>query len=313
MRPRETPRWILAFDASCERCRAVSDMVRDTCSDRIELLPLAHTDVERWRREVYGAHAPWTPTLIRVDADGPRAWTGPALGVRLLTRLGPVPTLRLIGALSRLRDPGAGSGVDRKGFLRAGAGLGVAVGLVLAGRTPALADASEVTRAQTWARTNRGRLPERLDAFGSHSMTYRRAIFGELSPRARSRLWVEHLDRYRREHPEPTAAQREVLERAGELLSEPALFTTFRTGPDAELDHLKESAIAAFGEREAHALLATLGPPEESSVRAAAADCTCSQSNDWCGGGDVCAGFQGCTHVRGCGLIFLWICNGHCR
>ncbi|MBB6122252.1 bacteriocin fulvocin C-related protein [Nocardiopsis algeriensis] len=311
-------RWVLAFDASCERCRAVSAVVEDACADRIELLPLLHPEVERWRRDALGEHAPWAPTLIRVGEGPTRAWTGPMLGMRLLARLGPASTLRLVSALSSLRAPrSAGpAAVDRKGFLRLGTGLGVAVGLVLAGRTPALAESAEANEIQTWVKANRGRLPDRLDTFGSHPMAYRRAIFAELSPQARSRLWVEHLGRYRREHPNLTGAQREVLERAEELAAEPALFSEVRTGPDAELDDLTRSAIAAYGEQEAHALLATLGPPEsavmsENSVMAAKENCTCSIHSDWCRGTSWCR-LSGCKYNLGCGTLFLSVCNGHC-
>src|SRR5919197_3957987 len=134
-------RLVLAFDASCGTCREVSAAVAQACGGRLEVLPLAHDDVRRWRAQTLGPAAPWTPTLLRVrDArvrnererddrggddrvrvgrggddrvrvgrggDGAvRAWTGTAMGVALIRHLGPRATIQVLRALGELRRHG---------------------------------------------------------------------------------------------------------------------------------------------------------------------------------------------------------------
>jgi hypothetical protein len=79
-------RWILAFDASCEKCRKISSAVARACDGKLELLSLAHPDVSRWREQSLGSRASWTPTLIKVQADKIRSWTGTAMGFPLACR-----------------------------------------------------------------------------------------------------------------------------------------------------------------------------------------------------------------------------------
>lgn len=116
---------------------------------------------------------------------------------------------------------------------------------------------------RAWVEANRGQLPEQFDDFVAHPMAYRRAIFAELSLQVRSRLWSEHLARYRQDHPDLNQEQRAVLDQAQELFADPDTFATVRTEPDPELDQLKDAAIAAYGHTEARALIATLGPEED--------------------------------------------------
>ncbi|GAB3741960.1 bacteriocin fulvocin C-related protein [Nocardiopsis nanhaiensis] len=116
---------------------------------------------------------------------------------------------------------------------------------------------------QAWIEAHRGRLPETYDAFAAHSMDYRRAIFAELSPEVRSRLWTEHVTRYRESRADLSPEQDAALAHALELFSDPGTFAEVHTGPDPVLDRLKAQTIAAFGFSEAAAIIATLGPPDE--------------------------------------------------
>lgn len=131
-----------------------------------------------------------------------------------------------------------------------------------------MAERPEVPRrqgdeVQAWIEAHRGRLPETYDAFAAHSMDYRRAIFAELSPEVRSRLWTEHVTRHRESRADLSPEQESALAYALELFSDPDTFAEMRTGPDPALDRLKSQTIAAFGFSEAAAIIATLGPPEE--------------------------------------------------
>jgi hypothetical protein len=85
---------VLAFDASCARCRAVAAAVAGT---GLEVLPLGDYRVAAWCAEAGVAGD--APTLLEVTpTDGDDrllAWTGPAL----VRRLGPRRTLRIAAAL----------------------------------------------------------------------------------------------------------------------------------------------------------------------------------------------------------------------
>ena len=95
-------RWVLAFDDSCGKCRAMSRAIERACAARLEMMPLAHPDVRKWREQSLGSRAPWVPTLIRV-ADEVRAWTGLAMGIVLVRHLGALSTMRVLEALGRQR------------------------------------------------------------------------------------------------------------------------------------------------------------------------------------------------------------------
>jgi hypothetical protein len=92
---------VLAFDATCRRCRAVAATVTDTVGTELDVLPLADYRVALWRAEA-GVDRD-APTLIEITVtdgdDRVRAWTGPALVPALVRRLGARRTVRLVRAL----------------------------------------------------------------------------------------------------------------------------------------------------------------------------------------------------------------------
>jgi len=57
-------RWVLAFDASCNTCREISAQVSSASDGKLEVLPLNHPDVQRWRQQGLGVQPPWAPTLL---------------------------------------------------------------------------------------------------------------------------------------------------------------------------------------------------------------------------------------------------------
>ncbi|MGI5486729.1 bacteriocin fulvocin C-related protein [Microtetraspora malaysiensis] len=103
---------------------------------------------------------------------------------------------------------------------------------------------------------------ETYDDFIARSLQDRRAIYAELSPMARSRLWMEQLSRYRATHPTLTEDQERVLGEIQRIVSKEATFARFHSEDDRdqELDQLSQAAIEAFGKDEARKLFATLGP-----------------------------------------------------
>lgn len=317
-------RWVLGFDASCGRCRAIGAAAQKAARGKLEVLPLADLDVRRWREDSLGADAPWAPTLIRLRGDQIQAWTGPAMGLHLLFHLGPVATIRLFKALGELSDAvHAGKSSDqlpeRRTFIRIGTGLGIAVGIALTGKAPALADNGGKARA--WVAANKDRLPATYTSFTRHTMPYRRAIYDELAPNIKSRLWTDHLAQFRRSHPNMSAKQREVLAALEAHVSNEDTFRAPTGSAEKDGGRLGSEIMDAFGRNEAIALVGTLGPTdpatsatEEEVVRAASTlmvDCECSTMSSYCP--IWCSGVPSCTvSYSGCGFLWQYACNGMC-
>ncbi|MCD9196136.1 bacteriocin fulvocin C-related protein [Streptomyces albireticuli] len=304
-------RWVLAFDSSCCRCRAMADEVKGYAGSRLDVMPLDDPQVQAWRARALGPRPPHAPTLIRVaEGEAPvRAWTGWPMGVRLALRLGPRSTARLLRALGsagRAADAPV-EGMGRGRFVRL-AGLGV-VAAVLGGGP--VSEASAASPAEKWVEANRARLPRDYEAFAAHEMPYRQAIFAALAPADRSRLWLEHLERYRGSHQDLTAEQRGVLDRAGVVFGRESTFTGMNAALHQELESLRKDAIAILGREEGRAALATLGPVPAAPLPG----CTCSCYSDWCSpNGCVCC-VRDCwcqPKLNGCGTAFAYLCFGTC-
>lgn len=310
-------RWILGFDASCGRCSEIAKAAKNAAGEKLEVLPLEHPDIQRWREESLGANAPWVPTLIRVGATQVHSWTGLAMGMRLLTRLGPVGAIKLfkaLGEVSRASSTTTSSedSLGRRRFFKVGAGVGIAFGIVLTGKAPALAD--EAGKARAWVAANRDRLPQSYTAFSKHTMPYRRAIYTELNPAIRSRLWTEHIAQYRQGHPNLSPEQQQILSKLETYFRNESAVRARPIGVQQEEDErLGREVVNAFGEDEARALVATLGPVEPSGEpdTAPAVACECSRGSDYCRG--ICSGLPSCTpSLSGCGFGWGYACDGMC-
>lgn len=315
-------RWVLAFDASCGSCKAIAARVDHACSGRIEVLPLSHPDVVRWR-ESCGSE--WGPTLIRVGpGNTARTWVGRSMVVPLMRSLGPRATVSVVSALGTLRrserdrdpiapeaDAPTGS-VSRKRFLLLGAGALVAGGLVLTGRTPAYAGGDP---ANDWVQANLSQLPQTYEEFGSHPVDYRRAIYRALSPEARQSLWRQHLSNYRDNHPQLTSEQISALAHADSYIVTPDAFASIDASTTVpELDRLKTAVDAAFGSDESRRIIAILGPPTDSEAPSPARlrSCTCSVISDWCDNSLRCHN-DACVQHGGCGTFWNYTCDGLCH
>lgn len=167
-----------------------------------------------------------------------------------------------------------------------------------------------------WVSANTEALPTGYEAFVEFPMNYRKAIFNALPAEQKSMLWQQHLSRYLASHPEFSATQVEIVQRAMILTS-----ADLYLAPDGDtkrheaLEALREAAEDAFGTQEAQLILATLGPgePKGSSGAALLVDCDCSTYSDWCAWWNDCA-FGGCDwSYDGCGTGWDYPCNGVCR
>lgn len=94
---------ILGFDAECSYCQEMAKSIEKRFGDRFQTRNLSDPEVQEWRRQVLGEDAPWAPTLIEVDGDNVRAWTGLQMGFALSGRLGPIATWRLMQVLGEFR------------------------------------------------------------------------------------------------------------------------------------------------------------------------------------------------------------------
>ncbi|MCB5907841.1 bacteriocin fulvocin C-related protein [Streptomyces pinistramenti] len=307
--------WILAFDADCRFCEEVVDRVRVSVDGTLITAGLTEPRIRGLRARALGEGAEWAPTLLAVNGDQVRAWTGTALSLRLARLLGPSDSLRVVRALRDLdvlRPP------SRRGILKAVPGLALGTFLVTGGlaATPAQAvTRAKGSKASRWVKANLDRLPSGYSEFVSYPADYRRAIYGALSASARSDLWVAHFANYRKTHPGLSAEQSAVLDDATRLA--PQIIAGRRQG--AALEGLETAAVAAFGESGARAILMTLGPADTQSAAPRSdhniqvLDCN-----------SQCAGTGSCDTVcydspyycnwtdRGCGPLWLGPCSGFC-
>jgi hypothetical protein len=303
--------WIHAYDAGCAVCADVSDRVRKAAGARLALAGLAEPRIRELRRQALGDAAVWAPTLLAVDRDGVRAWTGRALALRLAWRLGPIRSTRVVGGVAgsaAVRVPG------RRRFLRV-APLAALGAFALSGGivTPAAAaQRSARTKADAWAAANRATLPTGYDQVTSYPMVQRTAIFRALPPAARRNLWTEHFARYSATHPDLNPRQRAVLTEAAQAL-DIACEDQLSQRNHATLARLRTHAVAAFGEDGALALVATLGPAEPQSSEPAAVpnDCDCAVASNWCDDYLYCD--RSCPAGGiGCGTLLSYPCDGKC-
>ncbi|GHH87546.1 hypothetical protein GCM10018793_63750 [Streptomyces sulfonofaciens] len=312
---RDAEKWVLAFDASCDTCSAVSAVVADASDGKLEILPLSHPHVQKWRQRAMGPSPKWAPTLLRTRGEDVHAWTGLALSLALARRLGVRSSVRVLRALGELReqvnhDPSEarGAGVNRKKFLYFLGGTAAAIGLTATGQTSAFAKASENSKAHAWVQQNLSELPRTYEEITQYTIPYRRAIYQELSQHERSEAWLQHFRRFRAEHPDLSAKQERVIQElvdvTPKVFAEPGVHT-------AELSDITEAARRAFGPEEAAALMAQLGPDDGQSIRTA--NCQCSTVSDYCSGILFCEAIGCYASSTGCGSLYQYRCDGICN
>jgi hypothetical protein len=153
---------ILGFDAECSYCQEMAKKIEKRFGDRLETRNLSDPEVEEWRKQVLGEDAPWAPTLIEVDGDRVKAWTGFQMGFALTRRLGLIATWRLMQVLGEFRTrlcgqekgsavPESEVGLTRGQFLttatKGAAGAALAVSVLGLSSQPAAAQSNFCYRA----------------------------------------------------------------------------------------------------------------------------------------------------------------------
>ncbi|MFI0976380.1 bacteriocin fulvocin C-related protein [Streptomyces sp. NPDC021093] len=315
----------------------MSSTVARASGGKLEVLPLTDADVQRWREEAMGVDPVWAPTLLRVADGVARAWTGPRMTPPLVRQLGPRATGRVLVALGELRRSARTgqplttaadtaeqerSGVSRKRFLLLAGGVSTAVGMTIAGQTPAFARSAQ-TDARSWVAAHRNALPRTYASIAPLPSAVRQAVLVELAPAERSRVWTEHLTQFRAAHRTLTAQQDRVVQEALALANSEATFAGGEPKPGSQLQRrvsaVELAAKEAFGMADSAALLVTLGPADTASAargKAAAgpqATCNCSTTSQWCTvwEGPRCQCCF-CATTSGCGFLGMYQCNGTC-
>jgi hypothetical protein len=309
--------WLLAFDTGCQACSDVIGRVRAQVEDRVTVTALSEPRISELRRRALGERPRFAPTLIAVDRDRVRAWTGPRLSARLAWLLGPARSIAVMRALNHADVVVNG---DRRSLLKAIPLAALGAFVVSGGlAAPAMATGSRpLTAAKVDAMVDRLQpLPSRYADFVQQPMAVRRGVYDRLSPPQRAGLWQEHLALYRSEHPDLTGTQAAALEQALALL--PAVFGPADGAGGAPVEQARSAAIAAFGRRQAAAVFGTLGPLEQSATTSykpndgEPCNCFCDCAPDFtpCDG----CGQEAWTCIRRyqfCGFLYLEDCTGLC-
>jgi hypothetical protein len=147
-----TRRLVLGFDAGCMTCSELARRIEERVGNKLEILSLNDPFMARWREQALGKDAPWVPTLVEVEGDAIRAWTGVRMGARLSRALGPLATWRVMQVLGEANDElelvdsvaaRAASGLTRGQFLKGVGGAAVAISILGGtGKLPASAEAA---------------------------------------------------------------------------------------------------------------------------------------------------------------------------
>lgn len=192
--------------------------------------------------------------------------------------------------------------------------------------------------ADQWATAHADALPRTYEALIAYPEAYRKAIYVRLPRSVRQQFWLTQFDgflEHRRFSPEQRAFVMQMRARVPAVLADPKAAREID-----DRDHVRERAIALFGDTLATSLFARLGPADPpASTRAVfheagvledprvlirfAAEklrslrddplCDCATDSDFCGGGNHCSTMPTtCTKQDGCGLFLNHRCDGLC-
>ncbi|MEV5593832.1 bacteriocin fulvocin C-related protein [Streptomyces sp. NPDC052496] len=312
--------WLLAFDAGCGVCGEAAGRIGGVVDDRLTLVGLGEERVRALRRTALGGEPPFAPTLLAVDGERVRAWTGPALSARLCRLLGPVGSLRVVRALNRTDVLVHG---DRRRLLKAVPGLALGAFLVSGGlAAPAMASAGRrmtAAGAEEWA-AGLTRIPTGYREVTALPMPQRRAVYARIPDRAKAGLWLEHVQRYRAAHPELSGPRTAMLEKVAAAV--PAVFAGTGAWSASDVERLREESVAVLGPDVSFAALGVLGPAESPAPAAPAAsagsrarnrvlmNCDCHKGASGC---SSCGNSVPCTEqASGCGWLWQQRCDGVC-
>ncbi len=107
----------LLFDSGCNTCSRIAQEVEQ----EIDGFLVARTLRDPKMQELLGRVKPdwhWEPTLLEIDAEEIRAYTGLSLRARLLSKLGPKRAWQVAKMVSQLMMPLEATNIGRRSFLQ---------------------------------------------------------------------------------------------------------------------------------------------------------------------------------------------------
>lgn len=153
-------RLVLGFDAGCFTCSDLAGQIEERVNGQLKVMNLSDPSVQQWRNQALGENAPWVPTLLEIEDDEVRAWSGWRMGWALGRAIGPTATWRVMQALGEIEAaprieqsavvgklPGKATeavvGVSRGQFLKGVGGAAVAMSILSGGALfPSVAEAA---------------------------------------------------------------------------------------------------------------------------------------------------------------------------
>ena len=128
----------LVYDAGCSKCSHTASVVRYEARNMLKTLSIYDAEARMLLDSALPGGWEHAPYLVVIEKHGVHAWTGLAMGLRLLFLVGPHGAYRIWTKIRRsgIRLFGGSevtphSGVSRRSFLRLIAGLGAVVGFGL--------------------------------------------------------------------------------------------------------------------------------------------------------------------------------------
>lgn len=308
--------WILAFDAGCGSCTDVINRVGTPVADRLTIAGLDEERVQGLRTQALGPDAPFAPTLLEVQGDRVRGWTGPKLSLRLGRLLGPARSLAVVRALNEADVLVHGS---RRTFLKAVPAVTLGAFLLSGGlAAPAMASTDRRTTAAEaahWA-AKLAVLPTTYADVTALPLVKRKAVHDRLPIHSRVALWQEHLRRFQLANPKLSATQLATLDKASAAL--PQLLGQHEPVNDHQAVRgvaFHEELVAALGRTDAYAAVGVLGEPEHVGHVTESPDslqmmCDCYPGFSGC---SSCGWSVPCTPKdTGCGAFWSFPCYAVC-
>lgn len=138
----------LLFDSGCSVCTELAEQIETLSEGRLAVRSLRDPRVQVWRTEALGPNPPSAPTLLAVEGEQVRGWTGFSMAGQLLWLLGPRKSWRVLQLLQEISQPSEIiPNSSRRRFLRSLGGASLAM-FVLSGKKVTFAEGEEIENKQ---------------------------------------------------------------------------------------------------------------------------------------------------------------------
>ncbi|MEU4198319.1 bacteriocin fulvocin C-related protein [Kribbella sp. NPDC026611] len=304
--------WILGFDAGCGQCSDVIERIGAVLGDRVTVAGLNDERIHDLRHRALGAEVPFVPTLLEVDGERVRAWTGPRLSLRLVRLLGVRRSIAVARALDQADVVVRG---DRRALLKAVPAVTLGAFLVSGGlAAPAMAAAGRRmtwSEAEKWA-AGQAVLPSTHAEVIKLPLILRKAVVERLPAEAKINLWQEQVRHFRVANPQLTRAQHALLDRAHALIPQ-AFAPAGHAAPAALLADFELEAADVLGRPMNYAAFGVLGQAEAAGMTPQdpwPMKCDCRPTLTAC---SSCGNTVYCIRQdSGCGLFWTQPCISVC-